>query len=84
MNRLFFDRESASIGQGAFARAVASRALHSLQLWPHVKFDGGGVAPPPVEGERTAGKESAWACQAGVNSLAVDKFEHKLWVKRLS
>ncbi|KAL5348555.1 hypothetical protein ACLOAV_005971 [Pseudogymnoascus australis] len=78
MNRLFFERESASIGQGSFARAVASRALHSLQLWPHVKFDGGGVAPPPVEGERTAGKESAWACQAGVNSLAVDKFEHKL------
>lgn len=78
MNRLFFERESASIGQGAFARAVASRALHSCQLWPHVKFDGGDAAPPAVEGERTAGKESAWACQAGVNSLAVDRFEHKL------
>ena len=78
MNRLFFERESASIGQGAFARAVASRALHSLQLWPHVKFDGGDAAPAPVERERTAGKESAWACQAGVNSLAVDRFEHKL------
>ncbi|KFY45993.1 hypothetical protein V494_00658 [Pseudogymnoascus sp. VKM F-4513 (FW-928)] len=73
MNRLFFERESAYIGQGAFARAVASRALHSLQLWPHVKFDGGDAAPPPVEGERTIGKESAWACQAGVNSLAVDR-----------
>jgi hypothetical protein len=81
MNQLFFERESASIGQGTFARAFASQALHSLRLWPHVRFDGGDSSRVGDEDERPAGKDGVWACQAGVNSLAVDKFEHKLYVK---
>lgn len=81
MNQLLFERESGAIGQGSLARAAASRALHSLQAWPHVKFDGGD-ASATTEDDRPAAKDGIWACQAGVNSLAVDKFEHKLLVGR--
>lgn len=84
MNQLLFERESGALGQGAFARAVASRALHSLQLWPHLRFDGGEASAPVADEGRVGGKEEICACQAGVNSLAVDKFDHKLWVDAMA
>ena len=45
MNRLQFQRETGAISNGTFARAVTHWALHELELWPWVKFDGGEKAP---------------------------------------
>lgn len=45
MNHLRFQRETGALSNGTFARAVTHRALHELELWPWVKFDGGEKAP---------------------------------------
>lgn len=45
MNQLRFQRETGALSNGTLARAVAHRALHELELWPWIKFDGGEKAP---------------------------------------
>lgn len=45
MNQLLFQRETGAFNNGTFARAITHRALHELELWPWIKFDGGEKAP---------------------------------------
>lgn len=45
MNQLRFQREIGALSNGTLARAVTHRALHELELWPWIKFDGGEKAP---------------------------------------
>ena len=45
MNQLLFQRETGALNHGTLFRAVTHRALHELELWPWVRFDGGEEAP---------------------------------------
>jgi DNA excision repair protein ERCC-8 len=83
---------SLSRGRGtAFWHAQHARLIESTQLRPDYRFDGGEAAPaaPTVdelrggsqheasEEESGQGQRRIWAHQAGVNSLAVEKFDER-------
>jgi DNA excision repair protein ERCC-8 len=84
MNQLLTDRRGGLIGNGTLASYYLTRSLYSLAAWPHLRFDGEEAAPPDeiaeITGEPTTNiaRKISWAHQAGVNSLAVEPFEHKL------
>lgn len=89
MNQLLFDRETGALGSKAFARFQANTALNSLWL-SDTRFDGGEVSKSDNidEGsdtpfEEKTDDESTWASRAGVNALAIDKFEGRLYVTLL-
>ncbi len=69
-------RALGSVSSQALQQPEISRLLHSLQLAPDIRFDGGDE--PPVSGRAgsgDAGEEAAWAHKAGVNCLSIDSFE---------
>lgn len=45
MNQLLFQRETGALSHGILARAVTNRALHELELWPWIRFNGGERTP---------------------------------------
>jgi hypothetical protein len=78
MNQLILEREAGSLGQGAFARIQASRALLDIQFIPTIRLNGGEKAAPSDVTDDARNEDILWAHQAGVNSLVVDRFENKL------
>jgi len=77
MNSFLLNRQLGSISPQTLARAQNTRLLQSLQAAPDVRFslnlerdrdDGGAL-------ERDAAPRRATAHAAGVNSIAVDRFE---------
>lgn len=92
MNQLLFERASGSLGPNVFAKLEATRLLSSFRPAPHFRFDGGetGAAIDNGEGSsRRSGSESVnpshkqhvWAHQAGVNSLALERFDGRMYVQ---
>jgi len=82
MNQLLFERSTGNLGPNAFARLQASRLLDSFRAAPLFRFDGGeegtsigGDKGEPVSG---GGKRDIWAHQAGVNTLALERFDGRM------
>ncbi|KAI8959310.1 WD40 repeat-like protein [Daldinia sp. FL1419] len=85
MNSLLLERSTGSIGPNVFARLQTTRLLHSFRPAPEFLFDGGErgtairdnyegsiIIPDPTS--------TLWAHQAGVNALALDRFDGRILV----
>ena len=80
MTSNLFGRALGTISPQALQRAETSRLLSSLQAAPGIRFDGSDGATPASaqqhrNGDGEDGPGGVWAHKAGVNSLAIDKFE---------
>lgn len=86
MDRLLSDRAVGILGPDSFARLETARLLHNFRPAPQHRFDGGqkGTAIDNIASslDRSAlGKDqqtSVWAHQAGVNALALERFDGKM------
>lgn len=72
MNSYLLNRQLGSLSQQAFARAHHHHLLQGLQAAPHVQFDSKSVAG---DGSNRTSSYVPLAHPAGVNSIAVDRFE---------
>ncbi len=83
MNQLLFDRSTGILGPQAFARIQTSQLVHSIQLAPRLRFDGGEKEVLVDEDQTVASHSNGppggeiieskiWAHQSGVNALAID------------
>jgi DNA excision repair protein ERCC-8 len=81
MNELLFERSTGNLGANAFARVETTRLLHSFRPAPQFRFDGGekGVAGGDEDADEDA-RISLWAHQAGVNALALERFDGRILV----
>jgi len=85
MNELLFERSTGNLGPNAFARLQTTRLLRSFQPAPHFRFDGGetgvsGNIPDDDDDDADAAPVSLWAHQAGVNALALERFDGRILV----
>lgn len=75
MNQLLSDRASGNARASKFTRAVKTQRIHSFQLAPRIRFNGGereiisNDASLSTQSEENA---KLWAHQAGVNALDID------------
>jgi len=86
MNQLLFDRATGNLNPQAFARLYTSALLHATQLVPKLHFNGG--EKEEVANSRTTSVQigasvhnseaKIWAHQAGVNALALDKYDGRM------
>ena len=78
MTSNLFARALGSISPYALQKAETSRLLSSLQPAPGIRFDGSdGVAEIKAQhdGDEKDELGGVWAHKAGVNCLAIDRFE---------
>ena len=78
MTSNIFGRALGSISPQALQKAETSRLLDSLQAAPGIRFDSSDAPTPSrAQGSRDGGDElgGTWAHRAGVNCLAIDRFE---------
>ncbi len=78
MTSNLFGRALGYVSPQALQRAETSRLLDSLEAAPSVRFDGSdGAASTKAQrtGDGEAESGGIWAHKAGVNSLAIDRFE---------
>ncbi|ORY68666.1 WD40-repeat-containing domain protein [Pseudomassariella vexata] len=87
MNQLLFERSTGRIGPNVFARLETTRFLNSFCDAPQFRFDGGerlrGSAVQVDEAGSSVtsdAKTSIWAHQAGVNALAIERFDGRLLI----
>jgi DNA excision repair protein ERCC-8 len=83
MNRLIFDRSTGSLRPNAFARLQSTRLIYSIQQAPNYLFDGGESSKAHLNAtgadvNQDDGSLKACAHIAGVNALAVDRFDGRL------
>lgn len=89
MNQLLFERATGGLGTNAFAKLETTRLLRSFRPAPQFRFDGGekGAAVDNGEGRsnsakpNTDSKSNIWAHQAGVNALALERFDGRMLVQ---
>lgn len=78
MTSNLFSRALGFISPQALQKAETSHLLSSLQAAPRVRFDGSDVAASAKEQRNGDGEDDLggiWAHRAGVNCLAIDRFE---------
>ncbi|KAL8773216.1 MAG: hypothetical protein Q9209_001892 [Squamulea sp. 1 TL-2023] len=80
MDSQLFARALGSVGPEAIQQAELSRRLHAIQPVPDIKFDGHGPQPTTNDGDqhnrsRGAIGNEIRAHRAGVNCIAIDRFE---------
>ena len=79
MHSHLLNRSTGLLGAKALQQAETSRLLYALQSAPGVRFDGSDSASTQHNHRRGNGESVAsaglWAQRAGVNCLAIDKFE---------
>lgn len=88
MNQLLFERATGGLGPNAFAKLEITRLLRSFQPAPQLRFDGGekGAAVDSGQGSSDPAnlnddnKKDIWAHQAGVNALALERFDGRMFV----
>ena len=86
MNQLLFDRSTGNLDPQAFARLHTSALLHATQLTPKLRFNGGETeavasgraTSVPTVASIDTWETKIWAHQAGVNALALDKFDGRM------
>lgn len=88
MNSTLFDRELGKLGPKDFSKQVTTKLLRSFRPAPQHRFDGGhkgsatsgigdvhsGPAKPADQDTRL----DLWAHQAGVQALALERFEGRM------
>ena len=84
MNELLFERSTGNLGPYAFARLQTTQLLRSFRPAPHFRFNGGETG---VSGNNASDDDgssgpvpSLWAHQAGVNALALERFDGRILV----
>ncbi|KAH8905607.1 WD40 repeat-like protein [Coniochaeta sp. PMI_546] len=81
MNELLFERSTGNLGPNAFARLQTTQLLRSFRPAPHFRFDGGETG---ISGNHEDDDDdpavALWAHQAGVNALALDRFDGRILV----
>ena len=75
MTSNLFGRALGSISPHALQKAETSRLLSSLHAAPNVRYDGSDGAAAPRHHVGDEGDDGIWAHRAGVNCLAIDRFE---------
>lgn len=80
MDSQLFARALGSISSETVRRAELSRRLHFIEPMPEIEFDGHGSLSPTTESYRQyeyrrSTKDQICAHRAGVNCIAVDRFE---------
>ena len=80
MNSQLFARALGSIGPETLQRAELSRQLHSIQAAPGIRFIGSDAQIASNDNDQQDADEKKTttevrAHQAGVNSIAMDRFE---------
>lgn len=80
MDSQLFARALGTVGPETVQRAEPSRRLHAIQPAPDIEFDGRGPQPTTYDGDqqsksRGAIGEEIRAHRAGVNCIAIDRFE---------
>ena len=80
MDSQLFARALGNIGSGTVRRAELSRRLHLIHRMPEIEFDGHGSLSTTTESDRQheyqrSIKDEICAHRAGVNCIAVDRFE---------
>ncbi|CAK7198517.1 hypothetical protein SEUCBS139899_001178 [Sporothrix eucalyptigena] len=85
MNELLLDRAAGGLGQNAFARRRCTDLLHAFRPAPRLRFDGGEVGTNIAvdEGGRSSTHQNdrdLWAHQAGVNAMALERFDGRIMV----
>lgn len=77
MNSFLLNRQLASISPQALANAQNNRLLQALQNSPHVQFALERQSEHPNDGphQKISLGPASLAHAAGVNSIAIDKFE---------
>ncbi|KAG6359243.1 hypothetical protein INS49_012764 [Diaporthe citri] len=86
MNQLLFERATGGLGANTFAKLETTRLLRSFRPAPQFRFDGGekGAAVDNGEGSSSSAnpsndhKSNIWAHQAGVNALALERFDGRI------
>lgn len=88
MNQLLFERATGGLGANTFAKLETSRLLRSFRPAPRFRFDGGekGAAVDNEGSSSSANpkhdqKSNIWAHQAGVNALALERFDGRMFVQ---
>ncbi|CAK7231981.1 hypothetical protein SCUCBS95973_008107 [Sporothrix curviconia] len=88
MNELLLERAAGGLGQNAFARRHCSDLLHAFRPAPRLRFDGGeqgtniavdGGGASSASLSREDGRD-LWAHQAGVNAMALERFDGRILV----
>lgn len=81
MNSYLLNRSLGVTGPQALQQVQTTRLLHALQAAPNVRFDSSDEirsAPErPDRGEDERAGSDVWAHRAGVNCLAIEKFEDR-------
>lgn len=88
MNQLLFERATGGLGSNAFAKLETTRLVRSFRPAPQFRFDGGEKGAALDSGESsfdprnasTELKKNIWSHQAGVNALALDRFDGRILV----
>ena len=82
MNYLLFERSTGNIGPNVFARLQTTQLLNSFKAAPQLRFDGGERGTAVLDGEVLTSavdeRGPLWAHQAGVNALALERFDGRL------
>ncbi|KAF3008162.1 hypothetical protein E8E14_004663 [Neopestalotiopsis sp. 37M] len=79
MNQLLFERSTGNVGPNVFARLQTTNLIKSFCAVPRFRFDGGerGTAIHQDEAGSTL-RNGIWAHQAGVNAIAVERFDGRI------
>ena len=75
MNSYIFGRALGTFSSQALQRAETSRLLNALEAAPGVTFNGRDDATQLSRSDLAADADYVWAHKAGVNCVAIDKFE---------
>lgn len=88
MNSILFDRELGKVGAKDFSKQVTIKLLRNFRPAPQHRFDGGhkgsatsgsldGSSGPASLAQRDA-RVDLWAHQAGVQALALERFDGRV------
>ncbi|KAI0394274.1 WD40 repeat-like protein [Xylariaceae sp. FL0594] len=82
MNQLLLERSRGALGPNVFARIQTTQLLRSFHPAPQFRFDGGERGTAINDGETSASDAatSLWAHQAGVGSLALERFDGRILI----
>ncbi|KAK4214747.1 WD40-repeat-containing domain protein [Rhypophila decipiens] len=86
MDQLLFERSTGNVPAGLFARLHTTKLLNSFRPAPGFRFDGGErlvatpVAVPSGQSDDGHAAFSIWAHQAGVNALALERFDGRILI----
>ncbi|KAL1879893.1 hypothetical protein VTK73DRAFT_6705 [Phialemonium thermophilum] len=85
MNVSLFERSTGNIGPNAFARLQTTQLLHNFRPAPRFRFDGGErIAFDDADQDDLVSTSepsvSLWAHQAGINALALERFDGRILI----